>query len=368
MRKISSLFILLLFSIAACSSTDNKSQLHGKISQYKETWVYLEQLQGANIVKIDSVKTNDLGEFSFKKAVPEKDFYRLRVGESNVVFVILDPKESVQYINEKPSLQEKYTLEGSDEGKLILEIKAVKESIDLHRDSLMQILNAAPQEQRMAIQASMEQGFNVFVNNQIEKIRNFITQNPDKLAPITAAEFLDPDKDFKAYDALATNLKKNYPKSSFAQSFIGRVDQMRSTAIGMPMPDINLTSPTGNPIALSSLKGKVVLIDFWASWCGPCRKENPNVVKLYEEMKSKGFDIYSISLDKDKAAWEKAIQADGLTWPSHVSDLGGWNSSVVKQFGITGIPFTILIDKDGNIFGKGLRGADLDNAVHKLLN
>jgi thiol-disulfide isomerase/thioredoxin len=368
MRKISSLFVLLLFSIAACSSTDNKSQLHGKITQYKETWIYLEQLQGANIVKIDSAKTNDKGEFFFKKAVPEKDFYRLRVGESNVVFVILDPKESVQYINEKPSLQEKYTLEGSDEGKLILEIKSVKESIDLHRDSLMQILNAAPQEERMAIQASMEQGFNVFVNNQIEKIRNFITQNPDKLAPITAAEFLDPDKDFKAYDALATNLKKQYPKSSFAQSFIGRVDQMRSTAIGMPMPEINLTSPTGNPIALSSLKGKVVLIDFWASWCGPCRKENPNVVKLYEEMKSKGFDIYSISLDKDKAAWEKAIQTDGLTWPSHVSDLGGWNSSVVKQFGITGIPFTILIDKEGNIFGKGLRGADLDNAVHKLLN
>jgi hypothetical protein len=190
MRKISSLFVLLLFSIAACSSTDNKSQLHGKISQYKETWIYLEQLQGANIVKIDSAKTNDKGEFSFKKAVPEKDFYRLRVGESNVVFVILDPKESVEYINEKPSLQEKYTLEGSDEGKLILEIKSVKESIDLHRDSLMQILNAAPQEQRMAVQASMEEGFNVFVNNQIEKIRNFITQNPDKLAPLQQQNFL----------------------------------------------------------------------------------------------------------------------------------------------------------------------------------
>ena len=268
MRKISSLLVLLLFSIAACSSTDSKSQLHGKISQYKDTWVYLEQLQGANIVKIDSVKTNDKGEFSFKKVVPEKDFYRLRVGESNVVFVILDPKESVQYINDKPSLQEKYTLEGSDEGKLILEIKAVKEGIDSHRDSLMQILNAAPQEERMALQASIEQGFNVFVNKQIEKIRNFITQNPDKIAPITAAEFLDPDQDFKAYDVLAKNLKKNYPKSSFAQSFIGRVDQMRSTAIGVPMPEINLTSPTGNPIALSSLKGKVVLIDFWASWAG----------------------------------------------------------------------------------------------------
>ena len=129
MRKISSLLVLLLFSIAACSSTDNKSQLHGKISQHKDTWIYLEQLQGANIVKIDSVKTNDKGEFSFKKAVPEKDFYRLRVGESNVVFVVLDPKESVQYINETPSLQQKYTLDGSEEGNLILEIKAVKESI-----------------------------------------------------------------------------------------------------------------------------------------------------------------------------------------------------------------------------------------------
>ena len=368
MRKISSLFIFLLFSIAACSSTDNKSQLHGKISQHKDTWIFLEQLQGNNIIKIDSCKTNDKGEFSFKKAVPEKDFYRMRIADNNVVFVILDPNESVQYINENPTLQQKYTLDGSEEGKLILEIKSVKESIDLHRDSLIQIINAAAQEDRMAIQASMEQGFNVFVSNQFEKIRNFISQNPDKLAPITAAEFLDPDKDFKSYDLLANNLKKNYPKSGFAQSCIGRVDQMRSTSIGMPMPEINLVSPKGKPIALSSLKGKVVLIDFWASWCGPCRKENPNVVRLYEEMKSKGFDIYSISLDKDKAAWEKAIQTDGLTWPSHVSDLGGWNSSVVKKFGVTGIPFTMLIDQEGKIVGKGLRGADLENAVRKLLN
>lgn len=368
MRKISSIFILLLMSIAACSSTDNKSQLYGKISQHKNTWLYLEQLQGPNIVKIDSIKTNDNGEFSFKKVVPEKDFYRLRVGESNVVFVVLDPKESVQYINETPSLQQKYTLDGSEEGKLTLEIKAVKESIDLHRDSLMQILNAAPQEERMSLQSSIEQGFNVFVNKQLEKIRKYIIQNPDKIAPITAAEYLDPDQDFAAYDLLAINLKKNYPKSTFAQSFISRVDQMRITAIGMPAPEINLPSPAGNPIALSSLRGKVVLIDFWASWCGPCRKENPNVVKLYEEMKSKGFDIYSVSLDKDKAAWEKAIQADGLAWPSHVSDLGYWSSSVVKQYGFSGIPFTVLVDKEGKIVGKGLRGPDLENAVRKLLN
>jgi peroxiredoxin len=367
MRKISSLFLLLLLSIAACSNTGAKPQLSGTLNKHTNVWIYLEQIQGTNIVSIDSAKTNEKGDFSFKKAVPEKDFYRLRVSANNLVFIVLDPNEHVEYKNANIQIQQEYTLSGSEEGKLILEIKAVKESINKHRDSLMKILNSAPKENIPQLQSEMEVEFNSFVNKQLDKARSFIHDNPSKIAPITAAELLDPDRDFQYYDELSNNLKKNYPQSGFAQSFISRVEQMRAMAIGMPAPEINLPSPDGQNIALSSLKGKVVLIDFWASWCGPCRKENPNVVKMYGEFKDRGFDIFSVSLDKDKASWIKAIQQDGLIWPSHVSDLGYWSSSVVKQYGFTGIPFTVLIDKEGKIIAKGLRGPDLENAIKSLL-
>jgi thiol-disulfide isomerase/thioredoxin len=166
---------------------------------------------------------------------------------------------------------------------------------------------------------------------------------------------------------MASNIAKHYPQAGYGKSFINKVEQIKRTAIGQPAPEINLPSPSGTQIALSSLQGKVVLIDFWASWCGPCRKENPNVVKVYQKYKAKGFEIYSVSLDKDKKSWEAAIEQDKLEWPSHVSDLGFWSSSVVPQYGIQGIPFTVLLDQQGNIIAKGLRGDELEARLEKLL-
>jgi peroxiredoxin len=149
--------------------------------------------------------------------------------------------------------------------------------------------------------------------------------------------------------------------------FHEKVLELDRLSIGSLAPEIALNTPDGKSIALSSLKGKVVLIDFWASWCRPCRAENPNVVRMYNTYKDKGFDIYSVSLDKDKEAWMKAINDDHLLWPSHVSDLGYWQSSVVKQYNISGIPFTCLIDKEGKIVAKGLRGEELEIKLKELL-
>jgi peroxiredoxin len=141
---------------------------------------------------------------------------------------------------------------------------------------------------------------------------------------------------------------------------------MLSTAIGQPAPEIELETPEGKELALSSLKGKVVLIDFWASWCGPCRKEMPNVVKAYAKFKNKGFEIFGVSLDQDKARWIEAIQKDGITWPQ-VSDLKQWQSSVVRQYNIQGIPYTVLLDREGNILAKNLRGEELEKKLTEVL-
>ncbi len=167
---------------------------------------------------------------------------------------------------------------------------------------------------------------------------------------------------------LAEQYAREFPNSKYAKYFLANIPK-GMPKVGEIPPNITMKDTTGKKaISLSSLKGKVVLLDFWDSWCGPCRAENPNVVAAYNKYKDKGFTVFSVSLDNNKSRWMAAILKDGLIWENHVSDLKYWENEAAKAYGIRGIPATFLLDRTGKIVATNLRGADLDRAIEKLLS
>jgi peroxiredoxin len=168
------------------------------------------------------------------------------------------------------------------------------------------------------------------------------------------------------YKELRDALIGTYPKSDFVLHLDQRVRSV--VMVGMEAPDIVMADSTGKARRLSDLRGKVVLIDFWASWCRPCRMENPNVVRLYGKYHDKGFEIFSVSLDKDYNSWVKAIETDNLSWPNHVSDLKYWSSAAGRLYGISSIPSTVLVDREGKVVARNLRGRELENKLEEIFN
>jgi peroxiredoxin len=176
---------------------------------------------------------------------------------------------------------------------------------------------------------------------------------------------------FSPYDpdftkSLSVQYAKEYPKSSFAQKALANAPK-GTLGVGDEAIELALPSPDGKIISLKSLRGKVVLLDFWASWCGPCRQENPNVVSAYNQYKNKGFTVFSVSLDENAEKWKAAIAKDGLVWPNHISDLKGWKSKAAELYNVKGIPMTFLLDKKGVIIATNLRGEALHQKLQELL-
>lgn len=375
MKFKNSLLLLPFAMIIACSNTESSSkgfEIKGKLENAKGEKVYLEQLATEGVKALDSTNLDEKGEFSMKPVLPEIGFYRVRISEKNFATLILDVNEHVTIKGNAQDLGNTYQVEGSPDSKLFWDVNHVSAENYRLRDSIQRtfqafVTMAANDSVRVdSMGKSLEKPYNALIEKHNQYLKSFIEKNSSSFASLAAIQQLQPEQFMDVYIKLDAGLFKKYPNSSYIKSFHEGVAMQNKLAVGSEAPEISMNTPDNKVLALSSLKGKVVLIDFWASWCGPCRAENPNIVAAYNKYKDKGFDIFSVSLDKDGEKWKAAILKDKLIWPSHVSDLMYWQSPVVQLYNFNSIPTNVLIDKKGKILAKNLRGEDLEKKLAEV--
>lgn len=384
------LSVLSIVTLYSCTNTPKTSfEMKGTLSNSKGETIYLEKLEQKGITAVDSSTLNDKGEFLMNQFEPSVGFYRIRISNSNFAMLVLDSAQKVTITGDTRDLGKTYKVEGSPDTKLFMEYNALAQNQKMRTDSLGNIINdtvvairTRTQKERLsvadslrvlALSESLQKPYESLMSSYSQVVAKKIGDNTSSFASIMAIQQLRPEEYYESYKLLANGLSKKYPNNADVKSFVGMVQQTeamlagkKATTAGAEAPELILPSTNDKEIALSSLRGKVVLIDFWASWCGPCRKELPNVKRAYEKFKNKGFEIYGVSLDKDRDDWLKAIADEGLTWPQ-VSDLKFWESEAVRIYGIQSIPYTVLIDKEGKIIATDLRGENLEKKLKEVL-
>lgn len=383
------LFILFSFFaiLTNCSaSPSGVYKISGKVENTTGKTIYLEELAHTKITLIDSNKLDDNGKFTLSSNIQYPGLYRLRVGEEAAWIITLRPKDNVTFTADAKNFLTTKITNSKDNDKLQEVIKGIGvreyelKYIDVQLQQLVS-QGAAEQDIEGLVQTRNEKlvDFKTFLNKKIDSCNNLI-EAYYLLSTAMQGEKEIPENVSKKIAEYATKWKKEYPEASITRDLealynrdkaekeakANAANAEKNIAVGAEAPDFVLPDRNGASISLKQFRGKVVLIDFWASWCGPCRRENPNVVAAYTKYKDKGFTVLSVSQDNDRAKWLDAIQADGLVWDNHVSDLRG-NREPSSKYSIQYIPSTFLIDRDGKIVARNLRGNALEMELEKLL-
>lgn len=371
------LWTAILWTLSCQRSPAGEPYLTGKVENFNGSHVFLEKIYPDRIILVDSAVVNDTGAFFFYKRPDQYGHYRVRFGGTagtarlapyqNLIFLITSSNEKLRLTTRAPEFVLRCRLEGSPESQALLALLQRKVRHERLGDSLRTALNTLtyapdfPQRARVAdsLFYHSEQALKVLARQTAEN-------NPGSLVALEGLGFLKMEEDFPLFKKVSEALKQKHPDNPYVKMLVSNVEVRARTAIGAVAPDIRLPDTQGKIISLHSLRGKYVLLDFWASWCRPCRGENPNLVRAYQKYKEKGFEIFQVSLDKDKNAWIQAIQADGLAAWYHVSDLKMWDSEPAKLYNVTGIPKSFLLDPNGVIVATDLRGPALEAKLAEI--
>ncbi|MFZ9045706.1 MAG: TlpA family protein disulfide reductase [Cyclobacteriaceae bacterium] len=363
-------FIAILasaFAFIACSKGQqealpiNGKVLGGSVNQQ----LNLLKLVEDGFETVDSLSLADDGVFAFNIVSPTADFYRFELSGSQVMNLIITGEEEAIEVIFDNSNPQKSLVDGSISANFMQSLDSTARKMNSDVQLLNQeALQARSSGNSLELQDITEQYY-YLMGRHNENMKQIIRDAYPTLTSLYGLEYLEFEQEFAFADSIVSLFRSDYASHPLASTYIERVDAMRALAIGSEAPEINLPDPDGKLLALSSLRGKYVLIDFWAAWCRPCRMENPNVVRMYEKYKNEKFEILGVSLDRTKDAWLNAIEDDGLTW-KHVSDLQYFNSEAARSYQINAIPATYLIDPKGKIIDKNLRGPSLEAKLKEI--
>lgn len=374
MNKLTAALLVLL--LAACknepaTTKDEKLAsgsvtVKGEISGTDTGYLEIGTAISVENAKPDSVKLEH-GKFTYTTAItePMQMFIRRPGTQGEELVFFADPGD----ITIKAPIDSVFSgkVEAGATQKLYKEAEDSIRHIMEKGKSLYEAYVTAQAKQDGSEMQRIQQEFGGIQQQAEDFAIRFSTRNKNSvIAPFLGMMYLAEETKQPQLKNLYEVLQPEVKESFYGKKMAQLVKSAEGTAVGATATDFTLPDVNGKPVSLSSFKGKYVLLDFWASWCGPCRRENPNVVKAYNNYKSKGFDILSVSLDRDKADWLQAIKDDGLVW-THVSDLKYWDSEPAKLYGVQAIPSNFLLDKEGKIIGKNLRGDELEAKLKEVM-